>query len=122
LGGVAYYLLTGQPPFSGLNVFQLLKAHAGGEVAPPSTVNAEVPSDLEQVILRCLEKNPDDRFPDAASLGKALDACECATDWTVEAASTWWDENQDATEQTANSESQPIDVTIDLKPDDTMTG
>jgi serine/threonine-protein kinase len=122
LGAVAYYLLIGKPPFSGMNVIQLLAAHAGGEVTPPTTVNAKVPADLERVVLRCLEKKAEDRFPDASTLGKALDACQCATDWTVEAAATWWSENQEAAEQKRTTENQPIDVTVDLNPDDTTTG
>jgi serine/threonine-protein kinase len=122
LGAVAYYLLTGKPPFSGMNVVELLAAHAGGEVAPPSTLNAKVPDDLERVVLRCLEKQPSNRFPDAASLGQALGACQCAADWNDEAAVTWWRENQGADERTVSTDIQPYDVTIDLKPDDTTTG
>lgn len=119
LGGVAYYLLTGQPPFSGMNVVQLLSAHARIEVAPPSTVNADVPNDLEQVILRCLKKAAEDRFPDAASLGRALDACECAADWSVEAAATWWGEHQAVVQNSARSNQGTIDVTVDLAPHQT---
>lgn len=122
LGGVAYYLLTGKPPFSGMNVVQLLASHARKEVAPPSTLNADVPSDLEGVVLHCLEKKPEGRIPDAASLEKALSACQCAANWTSESAAIWWSENQESTEKRVGSENQPIDVTIDLRPDDTTTG
>jgi serine/threonine-protein kinase len=122
LGAVAYFLLTGKPPFAGTNVVQLLAAHASTEVAPPSKVNAEVPEDLERVVLRCLEKRADDRFPNATGLGQALAACECAANWTDETAATWWRTNQRSTEQTDSRESSPIDVTVDVKPDDTATG
>lgn len=122
LGAVAYGLLTGKPPFAGMNIVQLLAAHASAEVVPPSTVNAEVPHDLERVVLRCLEKKADDRFPDAASLRQALDACECADDWTDEAATTWWTKTRPATEQPAGVDDRPIDVTVEVKPDDTTTG
>jgi serine/threonine-protein kinase len=122
LGAVAYYLLTGNPPFAGMSVVDLLKAHAGGEVVKPSARNSEVPDDLERVVLRCLQKNPADRFPDAAALGQAFAACACADDWTSEAAADWWGSRAEAKPQTARTENQPFDVTIDLKPDDTTTG
>ena len=104
-----------------MNVVELLAAHAGGEVAPPSSVNAEVPSDLERVVLRCLEKKPEDRFSDAASLGQALDACKCAADWTVETAATWWAKNQEDREQAVKTENQPVEVTVDFNPDKTVS-
>ena len=116
LGAVAYYLLTGQPVFTGRNVVQLLAAHAAEEVAPPSTVNDEVPRDLEQVVLRRLEKKASDRFPDATSLERALSACECSTDWTVEAAAAWWRDNAGPREPLAPSEHRDIEVTVDLIP------
>ncbi len=122
LGAVAYYLLTGQPPFSGINVIDLLQAHAGGEVVPPSKVKPDVPGDLEQVVLRCLKKKAADRFPNAASLGRAFGACTCAADWTDEAAATWWSDIQEDNKGTVRTEAQPFDATIDLKPDDTRTG
>jgi serine/threonine-protein kinase len=121
LGAVAYYLLTGKTPFSGRNVIDLLKAHAGGAVSPLSTINAEVPGDLERVVLRCLEKKAEDRFPDAASLGQAFEACQCASDWTNEAAAIWWREKQEAREETVHTENRPFEVTIDLNVGDSET-
>lgn len=122
LGGVAYYLLTGKPPFSGMNAVQLLSAHAHTEVAVPSTVIEDVPSDLENVILRCLKKKPDARFDDVVRLKSALAACACAADWTVDNASAWWSEHQNGAEPTTQRESRPIEMTIDVKPDDTTAG
>ena len=68
LGGVAYHLLTGRAPFAGAGVLQVLIAHARGPVVPPSRLRPGVPEDLERVVLRCLAKDPADRFPDAAAL------------------------------------------------------
>ena len=45
---------------------------------------------LERVVRRCLEKEPDHRYQDAASLEKALAACECTGQWTTERAEEWW--------------------------------
>jgi len=121
LGGVAYYLLTGQPPFSGMNVLQLLSAHANADVTPPSTLVDELPSDLEQVILRCLEKKPQDRFSDTAELEKALGACKCAADWTDETAATWWSERQEMKGPAVNEVDRTIEMTVDVAPQETTT-
>jgi serine/threonine-protein kinase len=90
LGGVAYYLVTGRLPFERETLMEMVLAHARDPVIPPRAVRAEVPADLEAVILRCLEKDPGRRFPDAESLDKALAACQCAGTWTPERAAAAW--------------------------------
>jgi eukaryotic-like serine/threonine-protein kinase len=65
LGAVAYYLLTGRPPFEGAGGIAVLIAHARDPVVPPSLVRNGIPEDLERVVLRCLAKDPAERFPDA---------------------------------------------------------
>ena len=45
--------------------------------------------DLWAVVLRCLAKDADARFPDAASLDAALAACSCAGRWTEARAADW---------------------------------
>jgi hypothetical protein len=90
LGAVAYYLLTGRPPFEGEHGIGLLIAHARDPVVPPSLVHANIPRDLESIILRCLAKAPADRFPDAESLEIAFGKCACAEDWDQGRAALWW--------------------------------
>jgi serine/threonine-protein kinase len=90
LGTVAYFLVTGRPPFTGDTVWDIIAAHSRDPVEPPSQINPEVPADLEQVVLRCLSKRPADRFQDAASLDQALAACVCAGAWTEARAAQWW--------------------------------
>jgi eukaryotic-like serine/threonine-protein kinase len=90
LGAVAYYLLTGQPPFTNENALALLKAHAMQPVTPPSTRNPAVPDDLERIVLRCLAKRREDRFQDANRLGVALEMCQCSGNWTMSRANSWW--------------------------------
>ncbi len=86
LGAVGYYLLTSHPPFEADNPVKVLLAHAQQTVKPPSQLQPGIPADLERIILRCLAKNPDDRFPDVNSLATALresslhgalDSCRC---------------------------------------------
>jgi eukaryotic-like serine/threonine-protein kinase len=90
LGAVMYHALTGQPPFTGENAFAVMMAHSRDPVVPPSQVNPNVPADLEQVVLRCLAKKPEDRFPSAKALGQALAACAAPNDRGANRAEAWW--------------------------------
>ena len=90
LGAVAYYLLTGRPPFEGEDGIAVLIAHARDPVVPPSRLRPGIPEDLERVVLRCLAKDPAERFPDAASLERALAECGCAGNWDQDQAARWW--------------------------------
>jgi serine/threonine-protein kinase len=90
LGAVMYYMLTGQPPFAYENPFKAMVAHASEAVVPPRQLNVEVPEGLEEVVLRCLEKEPEDRFQDVLMLQRALRDVELTDNWTSEAAANWW--------------------------------
>jgi serine/threonine-protein kinase len=90
IGGVAYFLLTGRPPFSGPSAMKIVAAHLYERPVPPSRHCSNVPADLEAVVLRCLGKAPADRFPDVASLEAALGACKCAGQWSPAEAAAWW--------------------------------
>jgi serine/threonine-protein kinase len=92
LGAVAYYLLTGRPPFEAGGGVGVMIAHVHDPVVPPSRVQPGIPEDLERVVLRCLAKAPADRFPDAEGLDRALGDCECAGEWHRERAARWWAE------------------------------
>jgi serine/threonine-protein kinase len=105
LGAVAYTMLTGRAPFERSNPLEVIVAHARDEVVPPSRHLAgrthpprggEVPADLEQVVLRCLAKRPEDRFQDAESLEQALSRCAAAGQWTQSHAARWWHEHDQA--------------------------
>jgi eukaryotic-like serine/threonine-protein kinase len=90
LGSVAYFLLTGQPPFTGRSVLATLTAHLHEPPAPPSSRGAAVDADVEAVVLRCLAKSPAERFGDAGELEQALEACRCAGQWSETQARHWW--------------------------------
>ena len=91
LGAVMYCALTGQPPFVGDSPFAVMMAHARDPVTPPRAVRPDVPADLERVVLRCLAKLPDDRYPTAKALGEALAACAAAGEWGPNRAEAWWE-------------------------------
>jgi serine/threonine-protein kinase len=90
LGAVAYYLLSGRPPFRGDTALRVLMAHV--QEAPPSLRPdcPDVPDDLDRVVQRCLAKVPGERFPDAVSLERALAECACAGEWTEGRSAGWW--------------------------------
>jgi serine/threonine-protein kinase len=95
LGAVAYFLLTGRPPFVRGSAVQTLAAHLSEPVVAPDRHRPEVPADLQAVVLRCLEKDPVRRFPDADQLAQALARCSCANKWTREQAAAWWRDHAD---------------------------
>jgi serine/threonine-protein kinase len=90
LGAVAYFLLTGQPPFEGKNPILVMVAHARDQVIPPSRLTPTIPPDLESIVLRCLAKSPSERFAEVDELDKALACCACTDQWTEERAAEWW--------------------------------
>jgi eukaryotic-like serine/threonine-protein kinase len=92
LGAVAYFLLTGRPPFVRKTGVQVLAAHLHEPARWPDEA-AGVPADLRAVVLRCLEKDPARRFPDADALERALAGCGGAGGWTRGQAAAWWREH-----------------------------
>jgi hypothetical protein len=72
LGATLYELLTLQPPFPGKQRDQVLAQILHKEPKAPRKVNAKVPLDLETICLKCLEKDPDRRYPSAKELADDL--------------------------------------------------
>ena len=68
----------------------MLMAHAYEPVVPPKNLRPELPTDLQAVVLRCLEKDLSRRFPDTLSMEHALASCSCSDQWTEDQAATWW--------------------------------
>ena len=71
IGCIAYELLTGAPPFTG-KVSEIVVAHTDREPPPPSQYADDISPELEAAVLRCLEKDPGDRFQTAGDLLAAL--------------------------------------------------
>jgi uncharacterized RDD family membrane protein YckC len=72
VGATVYYLLTGQTPFESTNTVQLLAAVLEQRAPSPRNFRAEIPQGLAKVVLRCLEKQPGERFRNYADLTQAL--------------------------------------------------
>jgi len=94
LGVVAYYMLTGRVPFEGSHAIKILVAHAQRPPARLSELQADLPADLEAVVMRCLAKSPADRYASARELAQALDDCQHAGRWNHADAATWWNERR----------------------------
>jgi serine/threonine-protein kinase len=90
LGAVAYFLLTGRPPFRKATTLQLLIAHVHEAVRPIAEIRPEVRADLQAVVLRCLEKDRERRFQDIPALDYALACCQQGEPWTEVQAADWW--------------------------------
>jgi eukaryotic-like serine/threonine-protein kinase len=96
LGCVAYYLLTGQLVFEATNALQLIAKHMQEEPVPPSRrTELDVSPQLEQVVLGCLAKRPEDRPQTATELDRMLAEIEIEP-WSEEEATHWWRMHQPA--------------------------
>jgi len=73
LGAVLYELLTGQAPFRGANPLDTIKKVIYDDLAPPSRIAAGIPGVLEHIVLKCLEKDKNQRYQTARHLAQDLD-------------------------------------------------
>ena len=73
LGVVGYELLTARPLFKGNNDYETLEQVRYREVPPPSTINPEVPGEVDTLILQTLAKDPAARWPNAGTMRRAID-------------------------------------------------
>ena len=90
LGCVGYWLLSGRPVFHAPNVMAMLHKHIEQAPTPLSRLGVALPSALEQLVLACLEKEPQNRPTDAGSLRDLLEGIEVDDPWTRERARSWW--------------------------------
>ncbi len=73
LGAILYEALTGRPPFQGATAFETLEQVLTRDLTPPRRLRADLPGDLEAVVLQCLEKEAARRYPSAAALADDLE-------------------------------------------------
>jgi len=78
LGAVLFELVTERPPFGGATALETFFKHAHEPPPLPSRLNPAIPPALESVILRCLEKDPERRYPGYADLIRDLEAARTA--------------------------------------------
>jgi serine/threonine-protein kinase len=104
VGCVGYFLLTGEHVFKASTLVEVCSHHLHTKPKPPSErCSAEIPADLEQIILACLEKDPDARPADADALSARLASVALASPWTAADARAWWRSREDSIEKLAGA-------------------
>ncbi len=92
LGCVAYWLLTGLFVFAKESAMATLLAHLNDEPIPPSEVaGQEIPPALDEIVMSCLSKKPQDRPSSAMDVYRSFCSCSLGEDiWNEESAARWW--------------------------------
>jgi serine/threonine-protein kinase len=72
LGIVLYQMLTGVPPFDGASVAAVCAQILTTDPVEPSRRNPALPSGLDHIVMRCLSKKPEDRYPSGDALAASL--------------------------------------------------
>ncbi len=85
-GCMAYEMLAGRPPFADLSPQKLLAAHMGARPQPVSELRPDAPPALAEIVMQCLEKDPDARPQRAADIARVLDAVSSGATGPVAAA------------------------------------
>lgn len=73
LGAVLYEILTGKPPFTGESLMEVLELLRESRPESPSRLNPEVNRDLETIAMKCLEREPGNRYSSANHLADELE-------------------------------------------------
>jgi serine/threonine-protein kinase len=114
LGAVGYFLVTGRRLFEGKTAVDVCIQHVTQPPRPPSEL-APVPPALEALVLRCLAKQPADRYPSAEALAEALEALTPTGDWTRADAAAWWARFRDSQATASAASATPtLTITVDL--------
>jgi serine/threonine-protein kinase len=116
LGCVGYWLLTGSLVFDGATPARILTQHLEAEPVPVSRrSDAAIPRELDEILLACLAKQPEDRPASAAELAARLAACPVTEPWTAARARGWWDQhlpNGGRVPTTSESRGFHVDFTV----------
>lgn len=72
LGVIMYEMMTGRLPFLADNAIRILMMHQTEKPQRPREINPEIHNQMEQIILKCMEKKPEDRFQDMTEITQAL--------------------------------------------------
>jgi hypothetical protein len=92
LGAVGYCLLTGAPPFQGRSTVEVCGHHLHTIPSRPSSrLGVQLPGALDDVLLRCLAKQRDERPSSARELQSLLRECAASAPWSSDDARPFWE-------------------------------
>ena len=112
LGCVGYWLLTGRLVFEEESPIATILAHAQKEPVPVSRrAEMEVPPQLEELIMACLRKRPEQRPANAGDIRKELSKFSLAASWTPERAEKWWQTHMPE-ESAAGTEVESVETVV----------
>jgi serine/threonine-protein kinase len=101
VGCLAYWLVTAQLVFTGRTAIEIMMHHAQSAPVPPSQrTELEISRRFDEVVMACLEKNPDARPATADALAARLADIDSET-WTLDQRRAWWDVHRPATPRVA---------------------
>ncbi len=110
LGCVAYWLVTGHQVFEAPSVMAMLLKHGSQAPKPPLELNPDLPEELNQLILRCLSKNPEDRPSSAKELADLLRDIPIESAWGNSQAQQWWELNIAESESSTDSSDTSVEI------------
>ena len=93
LGAVAFYLLTGQEVFQGKTAVDVLVRALHDDAPRPSSRTTVVPAALDDLVVRCLQKEPSERPETVDDVLHTLDSIAEAAPWSASQAQAWWEEH-----------------------------
>ncbi len=73
LGITFYFLLTGKPPFTGANSFEILEKHITENPIPPDQLYQDIPPEITNVVMKMMAKIPNDRYQNCGEVAEALE-------------------------------------------------
>ncbi|HWX38358.1 MAG TPA: serine/threonine-protein kinase [Candidatus Sulfotelmatobacter sp.] len=77
LGVILFEMLTGNTPFNGPNPFAVMNDRLVNDPPPARELNPEISAQMQEILFRAMERDPEDRFPNARALAEALAHPEC---------------------------------------------
>lgn len=91
VGAVGYFLLTGSHVFEGDNIMEVFQKQLSDEPLPPSQrTGRPMSSKFEEILMSCLQKNPEARPQSMSELYALFQSCEPCEEWGMEVRKEWW--------------------------------
>ncbi len=114
LGALGYLLLSGKDVFIAKTVVEICKHHLLTPPRKPSDrFKRNYNTSLENIIMKCLEKEPEHRFSNARTLLDELRFCKIDSNWSQKNANEWWTQQSDKINSQLRSDKPSSKVTLD---------